>query len=627
MNVYLGVAILIPLLCSSLEDSHVADAWPFHGPRVETEYGVVEGSTEKGVDSFLSIPYAEAPVFSKRFLPPQPFNGRWAPKVRQAKKLPEMCAQLSLTKGQYFGSEDCLYLNVYRPHGSTNQSKIPVIVWIHGGGWFIGDSRKVAAGKLDAYNPHRIVSKHGHVFVGMNYRLASFGFWALPELAKEQKSGTTGNYGMLDQRAAMQWVQRNIEAFGGDASKVTIQGESAGAFSVVWHLVSPGSKGLFRGAIAESATDHKGCYFQNKTDAFGLYGAMSAQLGCNATGGRLACLRKLPTGDLMISAAEMIKQYMARHQHKAIPPEVPDVNACPFYPFNPNGAVVDGSAEGLPDFPDKLLEAGDVNKVPLLMGTNKNEGALFGWIFPFLWGGDLYLPFPKKMGPVETLLEWFLPNASHRAKALELYSGPEYEADSVNGGTIERYDRIYRDSFFHCPTREMLTQWSKLGMPTHQYVFSFNMRTNITKELHDFVDIHSLEIPLVFDNFINTMGNLFLEPRRYQTMSDVMTCTWASFVKCQKPKCDSEPSLKNCEKILDTVPEWPRFSAPDSRKYMSFKSHLSIESIKPTAVYPDDEFAPDNRCDFWKTVDWGWQNARRVPKSFQPKAFDAAMIV
>jgi len=279
---------------------------------------------------------------------------------------------------------------------------------------------------------------------------------------------------------------------GGDATKVTIQGESAGAFSVVFHLVSPGSKGLFRGAIAESATDHKGCYFQNKTDAFELYSAWSANLGCNydanSTGARLACLRKLPTGDLMLSVSEWIKQYLARHQHKAVPSEVPDVKACPFFPFNPNGAVVDGSEEGLPDWPDKLLDAGHVNKVPLLMGTNKNEGALFGWIFPCLWGGDLYLPFPKKMSSVETMLEWFLPKASDRAKALELYSGSEYEADSVNGGTIERYDRIYRDSFFHCPTREMVTQWSKLGMPTHQYVFSFNMRTNITKELHDFVD-------------------------------------------------------------------------------------------------------------------------------------------
>merc|ERR1719197_1833081 len=144
---------------------------------------------------------------------------------------------------------------------------------------------------IDLYDPTHIVEKHGHVFVGMNYRLASFGFWALPELAKEQKSGTTGNYGLLDQRAAMQWVQRNIESFGGDASKVTIQGESAGGTSVVFHLVSPGSKGLFRGAIAESATDHKGCYFQNKTDSFELYSAMSAQLGCNydanATGDRL----------------------------------------------------------------------------------------------------------------------------------------------------------------------------------------------------------------------------------------------------------------------------------------------------------------------------------------------------
>jgi carboxylesterase type B len=636
MKICLALAILLPYACSSLEDNDVSFPWsrrrrslPVPGPKAETEHGMVQGITSKdlSVDSFLGIPYADPPLGDNRFRPPQPFTSPWAPNVRLADTLPQMCAQLALSKGQFFGSEDCLYLNVYRPHDSTNKSKIPVIVWIHGGGWAMGDSRKVAAGHLDAYDPTNIVSKHGHVFVGMNYRLATFGFWALPELATE--SGTTGNYGLQDQRAAMQWVQRNIEAFGGDASKVTIQGESAGAFSVVFHLVSPGSKGLFRGAIAESATDHKGCYFQNKTDSFELYNAISTQLGCPATGDRLACLRKVPTGDLMeyTSVSEMVKQYMARRQHKEIPSEVPDVNACPFYTFNPNGAVVDGSQEGLPDFPDKLLDAGHVNKVPLLMGTNVNEGALFGWIFPWLWGGDLYLPSPDKMSNVKTLLEWFLPKESDRAKALELYSGPEYEAGSVNEGTIERYDRIYRDSFFHCPTREMVTQWSKLGMSTHQYVFSFNERTNFTKTLHDFVDFHGMEVPLVFDNFIKTMGRTFLEPKRYQTMSDVMTCTWASFVKCQKPKCDSEPSLRHCEAVLNTVPEWPEFSAPNSRKYMSFKSHLSIENIKPTAVYPNDEFAPDNRCDFWKNVDWGWQNARRVPKSFQPTASDAAVIV
>jgi len=257
-------------------------------------------------------------------------------------------------------------------------------------------------------------------------------------------------------------------------------------------------------------------------------------------------------------------------------------------------------------------------------------GALFGWIFPFLWGGDLYLPSPKKMASFETLLEWFLPKASDRNKALELYSGPEYKtggSGSVNDGTIERYDRMYRDSFFHCPTREIVTQWSKLGLPTHQYVFSFNMRTNITRMLHDFVDMHGFELPMVFDNFIKGMGTVFLEPKRYQVMSDIMTCTWASFVKCQKPKCDSEPSLQHCKAVLDNVPEWPLFSAPDSRKYMSFKSNLSIEDIKATALYPEDEFAPDNRCDFWKSVDWSWQNARRVPRSFQPNASDVAIIV
>jgi len=222
----------------------------FNHPKAETEHGVVEGSTNWAgtVESFQGIPFADPPVGENRFRPPQPFSQPWAPKIRQAKKLGPICAQMDLAGDHYSGSEDCLYLNVYRPQGVNNQSQIPVMIYIYGGGFVMGDSRHLASGMIDIYNPTNIVEKHGHVFVSMNYRLGGFGFWALPELAAEQKSGTTGNYGLIDQRAAMQWVQRNIQAFGGDPNKVTIQGESAGAFSVTWHLVSPGSKGLFHGA-------------------------------------------------------------------------------------------------------------------------------------------------------------------------------------------------------------------------------------------------------------------------------------------------------------------------------------------------------------------------------------------
>merc|ERR1719446_2007170 len=148
---------------------------------------------------------------------------------------------------------------------------------------------------------------HEYVVVSMNYRLSGLGFLALPELMDE--SSTTGNYGVQDQRAALQWVQRNIKYFGGDPGQVTICGESAGAFSTMWQLVSPQSKGLFHGAIMESGTSKIDWFFQNKTEAFKFYDQYTANVGCNLSHGeeRIGCLRGLPAHDFVVSLAQMFK--------------------------------------------------------------------------------------------------------------------------------------------------------------------------------------------------------------------------------------------------------------------------------------------------------------------------------
>jgi para-nitrobenzyl esterase len=559
----------------------------------------------RAVDAFEGIPYAAAPVGEFRFRPPQPFAEPWAPKIRSAKELGHMCPQMSWNlqvKGlhSFAGDEDCLFLNVYRPHGANNQSNIPVIFWIHGGGFIFGDSRRILGGTWDLYNPMNIVKEHGHVFVGINYRLGGFGYWASPELAAEQKSGTTGNYGLLDQRAALQWVQRNILAFGGNPSKVTIQGESAGGLSVFWHLYSPGSKGLFHSAIAESGTlSATKCFIQNKSDAFKFYGDLASMNGCNGTQDQVACLRKLPQQDIILQWGHMVKDYLQRAVGK-ISADIPE-HACALYPMFPFGALVDGSDEGLPDWPHNLKP---VNKVPLLAGTNVNEGAMFGWMIPLLWGDT---PYSRKDFEFTRLLEWWLPKQADRLQALKFYNNTDLPE------TIEKIDRVVRDTFFHCPLRDQATSLSSQGIPVHVYVFSFAMHTNVTHMLHDLTDAHGFELPFVFRNWIGKLGNTFLEPAKYRQMSDIMSCTWASFVKCQKPKCSSEPSLKSCDAVLEKVPEWPAFSAPNSRKYISFKADTTIEEIKPSGHYPHDEFAPDEKCDFWKTVDWSWQGIRKKP--------------
>jgi para-nitrobenzyl esterase len=585
-----------------------AQAWLSHGPVAMTEHGQVEGVDNHGilkeakVDSFFGIPYAAPPVGANRLRPPQPFTESWAPKVRLAQKEARACAQIEIMSGKFAGDEDCLYLNVFRPTGATNGSNIPVIIWIYGGGFAMGDSLHIAAGIGRMYDPTNIIEKHGHVFVSMNYRLNGFGFMALPELAAENPTGTTGNYGLQDQRAAMQWVQRNIRNFGGDPSKVTIQGESAGGMSVMFHLVSPASQGLFHGAIEESGSFQEGCYFQNRTDAYLFNRQWAAIKGCNSSGPELlACLRKLDTSAFMVGFGQMVKDWVARLRRKPLPADIPQ-HGCEMFPANAWGAVIDGAPDGLPNFPEKLLAAGTFNNVPLLVGNNLNEGAMFGWLFPLLYGK---LPYPiPGAEQMKQIADWFLRKPADRSKFLELYAGDDWPAKTQ---LIDRVDRFWRDSWTDCPARETAKYVSEHGGTVYRYVFSFPMHTNILPVIHAITSTHGFELPFVFRNWIGTLGHLFLHPGQYNAMTDVMSCSWASFVKCQKPKC-SDP-VPGCPSI--NAPEWPAWQS-SARKYISFKVNTTIEDEKaPSAPFPEDEFPGDDRCDFWKNVDNGWQDLRR----------------
>lgn len=419
----------------------------------------------------------------------------------------------------------------------------------------------------------------------------------------------------------MQWVQRNIASFGGDPSKVTIQGESAGAMSVMWHVVSPGSKGLFRSAISESATVRQSCYFQSKTDSFKFNKEWAAIHGCNVTGAALpACLRKLPAKEFMFgtSAVQMVKDWAARLRHKEIPSDVPDW-ACSLFPANAWGTVVDGSDEGLPDWPLQLLNSGNFNKVPMISGANINGGGMFAWLFPLLWGAMPY-PFEPK-NALKQIAEWFLSKPEDREKFLKLYGGSDWRPQTSHQKEvwdIYRMDRFWRDSFFMCPNRETAMQFNAHDVPVYEYVFSFDMKTNVTGLIGAIDATHGFELPFVFRNWMK-LGWIFREHKAWTDMSDVMSCTWASFVKCQKPKCPASDMPPNCEHVLNALPEWPTFSAA-SRQYMSFKDASSIESLKNHTDFPNDEFPGDDRCDFWKNVDWSWQSIRRWPKGEDSKA-------
>jgi para-nitrobenzyl esterase len=222
------------------------------GPVVVTDTGKVQGAVDKGVASWKGIPFAAPPVGDLRWRAPQP-AAAWSG-VREATAYGHDCMQLPFpSDAAPLGTppaEDCLYVNVWRPAKAKAAAKLPVIVWIYGGGFVNGGSSPPTyAGAA--------LAKQGVVLVSFNYRLGRFGFFAHPQLTQQANGEPVGNYAYMDQIAALQWVKRNVAAFGGDRSNVTIIGESAGGMSVNALLTSPQAQGLFAKAVVLSGGDGK----------------------------------------------------------------------------------------------------------------------------------------------------------------------------------------------------------------------------------------------------------------------------------------------------------------------------------------------------------------------------------
>jgi para-nitrobenzyl esterase len=306
-----------------------------------TASGVVEGvvSPDGKVRSFKGIPFAAPPVGPLRWKPPQPLAPWSGP--RKAVEFGPRCMQTRVFSDMIFRdagpSEDCLYLNVWMPESHSAQ-KLPVMVWIYGGGFVAGATSEP---RQDA----NILCQKGVMVVSMNYRLGIFGFFSHPELSKESGHDASGNYGLMDQLAALQWVKENIAAFGGDPDNVTIFGESAGSASVSALMASPLAKGLFRRAIGESGAIFgavRPMKSRAESERIGLEFAKST-LGTDS----LAALRAKSAADLLQAAA---KEDAPR--------------------FSPN---VDGYF--LPETVQAIFVAGKQSHVPLLAGWNLDEGS------------------------------------------------------------------------------------------------------------------------------------------------------------------------------------------------------------------------------------------------------------
>jgi para-nitrobenzyl esterase len=324
-----ALALLLPLAAVAAQERAAA------GPRVRTTGGVVEGVRAEGVRAFRGIPFAAPPVRELRWRPPQP-AAPWQG-VRPADRFADQCMQARVFGDMRFRntgtSEDCLYLNVWAPDSARAGARLPVLVYFYGGGFVAGDGSEP---RYDGAS----MARRGVVTVTLSYRLGIFGFFAHPALTAE--SGAAGNYGLMDQTAALRWVRANIAAFGGDPARVTIAGESAGSFSVSAHMASPQSRGLFAGAIGESGA-FLGATLrgQPRADAERSGAAFGTAVGATT----LAALRTLAATELLELSGR---------------PDVPRF-----------GPIVDGHF--LPEAPAAVFAAGRQARVPLLAGWNSEE--------------------------------------------------------------------------------------------------------------------------------------------------------------------------------------------------------------------------------------------------------------
>jgi para-nitrobenzyl esterase len=444
---------------------------------IETATGLVRGEATTEGRQFLGVPYAADPVGKLRWRPPQP-HPTWDGK-RDATKFGNRCMQEADPKPAT--TEDCLNLNIYTP---ARAKRLPVMVWIHGG----GNTRGAGA----EYVADRFASVSDTIVVTINYRLGALGFLTLP--------GVQTNYGLLDQQAALRWVQSNIARFGGDPDAVTIAGESSGGRSVCTQLASPAARGLFRGAISQSAS-YNDCEAIPVKDAETTSQDFAKELGCKDAGSKavLDCLRTKKPKEILKAQS-------------------------------PHGWGPIAGDRVLPRQPAETFAAGKQAKVPVLSGTTRHEGRFFNY-FDFD-GKDETLT--KKQYP-QALSDWF---GEDIADDLLAHYPLADHPTPTHAHAAARGDRDYS-----CPTARVNRQLAQ-GAPVYQYEFADE--TGPPAEYlssqdtdFDFGATHTNDLQYLFKH--NGREALFnAEERR---LSRQMIQYWSSFVARGVPQAKGLPDM------------------------------------------------------------------------------------
>ncbi|WP_129780772.1 carboxylesterase/lipase family protein [Peristeroidobacter soli] len=444
---------------------------------VTTERGPVRGIEAEGVRVFRGIRYAQPPVGELRWRAPQPADA-WR-EIKEATSFGAACSQPAraandrrpdgLGAAPESSSEDCLFLNVWTPRTTGTA---PVMVWLHGG------AHRFGAASLPFYDGTQL-AKQGVVLVSVNYRLGLFGYFAHPALsAAADEAG--GNYGLMDQIAALRWVRRNIAAFGGDPDNVTVFGESAGGASTLYLLTNPAARGLFAKAIVESGGGWQRTLNRSQKEQEGVAAVRSVGLTAAVT-------------------AEQLRKLTAEQLNEA-------VKVAPLLNFGPfvDGTLVTAS-------PAEMFARGQAHDVPLIIGWNSHEASLLD----------------ASGAPPAAILKMFEPDQLQQLRAI--YS--ESHSDDALA------QAIFGDSSFGAPARWIAARMES-GAPAWLYHFDYTLEARRGAIGAN----HAAEIPYVFGTLDRIPALRAFVSKRDEAMARMISACWVAFAKQGRPVCDGAPS-------------------------------------------------------------------------------------
>ncbi|MDQ0194502.1 carboxylesterase/lipase family protein [Paenibacillus wynnii] len=468
---------------------------------VNTQYGKIKGTQANGINIWRGIPYATPPIGALRFHAPQPPKP-WS-LVRDAVEFGPVSHQPADNRGTRFGgtqpvhSEDCLYLNVWSPVAS--EEALPVMVWIHGGTFVTG------SGSQPMFEGTPLASRGNVIVVSINYRLGPFGFLHLSPWG----DGFASNQGLLDQIAALEWVQHNIAAFGGDPERVTVFGESAGSMSIAALLAMPAAKSLFSGAIMQSGTSQT----LQPNHAEEITAALLTELGISPKGD-FSLLTTLSAEKIMEAAERMTMKLSGDSLSMFFQPVI-EKNTLP---EDPAKAVTNGSAKG----------------IPLLIGTNRDEGNLF-----FREGSDS-ADFEQSLRALEMLM-----GVGNLSEIAGYYPASwEGQADILTDLYFWRSSVSFAEAQrAHAPVWMYRFDWS---VPGHPLLYKA---------------VHGAEIVFAFNNLF-LLRHLGLEvTTSMKRLADIMQGAWIAFAHRKNPETPEVP--------------WPQYR-PGDRATLIFDEHTRI---------------------------------------------------